>query len=102
MIIDCDEKKIEENLDLSLPQNQKILNRNKQEWEEFLEEFTINELLQMKDFVCAHPVNIEYDLNEYDDIDLLVHDYIIWLVFDLIFWANYSDAKAVLNNGYVG
>lgn len=102
MIVVCDEKKIEENLDLSISQNQKILNRNEKEWEEFCDEFTITELLQMKDYVCAHPVNIEYDMNDYDDVSILIHDYIIWLVFDLTYWEFYSDAKAVLNNGYIG
>lgn len=49
MISACDENKIEENLDLSISQNQKILNRNEKEWEEFCDEFTNTELLQMKD-----------------------------------------------------
>ena len=102
MISACDENKIEENLDLSISQNQKILNRNEKEWEEFCDEFTNTELLQMKDYVCAHPVNIEYDMNDYDDVSILIHDYIIWMVFDLTYWGAYSDAKAVLNNGYIG
>ncbi len=101
-MINCNDEIIQKYLDLGLSQNRKILHRNGKDWEDdFCLEFDWGELSLMKEFVYAHPVNIEYDLNEYESVSELVHDYIAWLVYDLIFDGQYREAKAVLNNGYV-
>ena len=84
--------------DATLSQNAKILNRNGQDWYDLCDSFTNDELAQMKDFLRDHPINGDYD---WDDIDTMLYDYIMWWSFDLINCGNSAAAKKVLNAGYV-
>ena len=84
--------------DFELSQNAKILNRNGKDWYELCDSFTGDELAQMKDFLLEHPISCDYD---WDDINTMLYDYIMWWSFDLINCGEPDDAKRVLNAGYV-
>ena len=84
--------------DKTLSQNAKILYRNGQDWYVLLDSFTNDELAQMKDFLLEHPIDWDYD---WDDIDAMLYDYIMWWSFDLINCGDPTAAKEVLNAGYV-
>lgn len=96
------EDKIQEYLNLDLPQNKRILNRGEQSWDEFADSFSMGELFEMCDYIALHPMyrTYEYDFNDYSTVSLVVRDYINWLAFDFVYEDEYDKAQAIMNAAF--